>query len=223
MLILFKRRDTLKLSITKELFFSTPVYCVDIDEGASVNEMLKDRILSWREQDGQGVELSNVASVNAWQSKAIMLEMAEFDFFSSIVNTHMNELFQDQQYHENTEAQATNMWANINPKKAYNRGHTHPCSLWSGVYYVQTPENCGQITFLDPRPQTQIFVASVAEGAHGNEHFPIVSFEPIAGRLILFPSWLHHEVEPNLSDLPSPHGERISISFNYCQQDKTTN
>lgn len=42
-------------------------------------------------------------------------------------------------------------------------------------------------------------------------------YEPVAGRLILFPAWLGHEVQPNLSKLKGKAGDRISISFNYLQ------
>jgi uncharacterized protein (TIGR02466 family) len=45
-----------------------------------------------------------------------------------------------------------------------------------------------------------------------------VYFEPIEGRLLLFPAWLQHEVEPNLSEESGPAGDRISVSFNLFQQ-----
>jgi uncharacterized protein (TIGR02466 family) len=43
------------------------------------------------------------------------------------------------------------MWANINPPGGYNRPHMHPNSLWSGVYYIKTPKNCGHLKLEDPR------------------------------------------------------------------------
>jgi uncharacterized protein (TIGR02466 family) len=43
------------------------------------------------------------------------------------------------------------MWANINPPGGFNRTHIHPNSLWSGVYYVKTPKNCGHLKLEDPR------------------------------------------------------------------------
>ena len=57
----------------------------------------------------------------------------------------------------------------------------------------------------------------------GAEHWKEVHHTAIAGRLILFPSWLRHEVEPNLSTLGSPQSDRISISFNYAQGQKIAN
>jgi uncharacterized protein (TIGR02466 family) len=43
------------------------------------------------------------------------------------------------------------MWANINPPGGFNRAHIHPNSLWSGVYYVKTPKNCGHLKVRRPK------------------------------------------------------------------------
>ena len=45
-----------------------------------------------------------------------------------------------------------NMWANINPTYSYNKTHTHPNSMWSGVYYIKVPKNSGKLFLEDPRP-----------------------------------------------------------------------
>ena len=45
-----------------------------------------------------------------------------------------------------------------------------------------------------------------------------VHYQPIEGRIILFPAWLLHEVEPNVSEKEGPEGDRISISFNIVQE-----
>jgi uncharacterized protein (TIGR02466 family) len=45
-----------------------------------------------------------------------------------------------------------------------------------------------------------------------------VYYEPLEGRLLLFPAWLQHEVEPNLAEQDGPAGDRISVSFNLFQQ-----
>jgi hypothetical protein len=47
-----------------------------------------------------------------------------------------------------------------------------------------------------------------------------VHYQPIAGRLVVFPAWLAHAVQPNMSILPGAEGDRISISFNFHQQRK---
>lgn len=54
--------------------------------------------------------------------------------------------------------------------------------------------------------------------ARGPESWQEVYYQPIEGRIILFPSWLVHEVEPNMSEQSEMAGDRISISFNLLQR-----
>ena len=208
----------LGMQINKELFFPTPIYFVDFDDAAELNQYLKTRIYSWRDQDQTGIVRSNVRQVGSWHSATTMNQRPEYDLFVARVNQHLGAVYQDQLYSEQQTAACLNMWANINPQHGYNRSHTHPGSLWSGVYYVQTPPDCGRIIFQDPRAQAHMLLANKNDKAEpGAEHWSEVFHQAIAGRLVLFPSWLRHEVEPNLSNLGSPAGDRISISFNYGQ------
>jgi uncharacterized protein (TIGR02466 family) len=106
-----------------------------------------------------------------------------------------------------------NMWANINPPGGYNRPHTHPNSLWSGVYYVRTPKNSGHLKCEDPKSVAAMTYPRRKEGQLPSYLWREVHFEPIAGRLIMFPSWLNHCVDPNQSN-----DIRISVSFNFLQR-----
>jgi uncharacterized protein (TIGR02466 family) len=105
------------------------------------------------------------------------------------------------------------MWANINPPGGYNRPHTHPNSLWSGVYYVKALSNSGHLKIEDPKPCSLISKPRRKQGELPIHLWSEVHFEPIAGRLIMFPSWLNHCVDPNQSS-----DIRISISFNFLQR-----
>lgn len=100
-------------------------------------------------------------------------------------------------------------WINIMPAGALHTMHIHPLSVISGTYYVQTPKNCSSIKFEDPRMVG--FMASPprkAKAQERNQRF--IELKPQAGHLVLFESWMRHEVPQNQSDT-----ERISISFNY--------
>jgi uncharacterized protein (TIGR02466 family) len=91
--------------------------------------------------------------------------------------------------------------------------------LWSGVYYMQAPPDCGRIYFADPRAQATALTPRFDPSAPRKiECWSEVYFEAIAGRLILFPAWLQHEVEPNVCDREGAPGARISMSFNVIQQ-----
>ena len=138
-------------SIKKELFFPTPVYYVDIEGGEALNQYLKTRIYAWRDADLDGIQRSNARTHGSWHSATTMNQRQEYGLFKNKVDLALTEVFRDQYYNPAQSVKCHNMWANINPPGGYNRGHTHPGSLWSGVYYVQAPEACGQVIFQDPR------------------------------------------------------------------------
>jgi uncharacterized protein (TIGR02466 family) len=92
-------------------------------------------------------------------------------------------------------------WANVSRDGDYNKPHNHPGTIWSGVFYVSLgerdpePSDNGAIEFMDPR----------GANVHGSK----LRIQPKPGELLLFPSWLHHYVNPFKGK-----GERISIAFN---------
>ena len=100
----------------------------------------------------------------------------------------------------------TDCWVNIMPRRVVHGLHLHPLSTLSGTYYVQTPKGCPGIKLEDPRLDR--FMA--APPRKGGAARPWVEMPAEAGSLILFESWLRHEVPPN-----PLAAERISISFNY--------
>jgi len=106
-----------------------------------------------------------------------------------------------------------NMWANINYKDGYNKPHVHPNTLFSGVYYIKTSPNCGQLICTDPRPGIQTVMPTRIKGTPPKDLWREVHLDPIEGRIIIFPAWLWHSVEPNESN-----DIRISVSFNFIQE-----
>jgi uncharacterized protein (TIGR02466 family) len=101
----------------------------------------------------------------------------------------------------------TDCWVNIMPRAVVHGLHLHPLSTISGTYYVQTPRGCPGIKFEDPRLDR--FMAAPPRKANAT-HRPWVVLPAEAGSVVLFESWLRHEVAPNPLD-----SERVSISFNY--------
>jgi uncharacterized protein (TIGR02466 family) len=100
----------------------------------------------------------------------------------------------------------TDCWVNIMPRHVVHGLHLHPLSTLSGTYYVQTPKGCPGIKLEDPRLDR--FMAAPPRKARASRPWVVLPAE--AGSLVLFESWLRHEVAPN----PQAR-ERISISFNY--------
>lgn len=103
----------------------------------------------------------------------------------------------------------TSFWVNVMPPGVVHTMHIHPLSTISGTFYVQTPKNCSALKFEDPRLVN--FMASPprkSSASRDNQRF--VSIQPQAGQIVLFESWMRHEVPPNQSK-----EDRISLSFNY--------
>lgn len=103
----------------------------------------------------------------------------------------------------------TDCWVNIMPQTVVHGLHLHPLSTISGTYYVQTPKGTPGLKFEDPRLDR--FMAAPPRAANCSpQNRPWVVVPAEAGKVVLFESWLRHEV------LPNPlQRERISISFNF--------
>jgi uncharacterized protein (TIGR02466 family) len=100
-------------------------------------------------------------------------------------------------------------WVNIMPRQVVHSLHLHPLSFLSGTYYVSAPPGCSKIKFEDPR-LSKFMAAPPRLPNHRDENRQFVSYEAETGKVILFESWLRHEVAANQSA-----EDRVSISFNY--------
>ena len=103
----------------------------------------------------------------------------------------------------------TDCWVNIMPAGTAHSWHLHPLASVSGTYYVRVPSGSPGIKFEDPRLD-RFMAAPPRSAAAQRESQPWVTFPAAPGRLVLFESWLRHEVAANAAD-----AERISVSFNY--------
>ena len=103
----------------------------------------------------------------------------------------------------------SNLWINVNKYKDYNKAHVHPGSKISGVYYVKVPKNSGSIVFENSSdPSKYLDPEDVIEFNEVNSSS--WEIKPKENELLLFPSWLKHEVMPHLN----LKEDRISIAFN---------
>lgn len=206
-------------SVSREIYFPTYIYFSDLPDAAELNTQMRSYIYAWREEDREGLVRSNIKQTGTWHSQDDLQRREEARELCDRILAVAGEIFRDMGYHPSTTPLIDNMWANIQPRHGYNRNHVHPRSLWSGVYYVQVPQNAGRIFFSDPRPQIPMWPVSYdPDKARGPESWQEVYYQPIEGRIILFPSWLVHEVEPNMSEQSEMAGDRISISFNLLQR-----
>jgi len=190
----------------RDLHFPTPIYIADIKH-PTINQELEKDIVEWSKKD-KGITRTNV---QGWHSTTNMHELPEYAKLVSMLYACQKTIYD--QEHLDSEPVLGNMWANINPPGGMNRAHIHPNSLWSGVYYVKAPENSGQLKIEDPRSVALMVRPRMKKGKPPKRLWREDHYQPKAGRLIMFPSWLNHCVDPNQSN-----DIRISISFNFMQK-----
>jgi uncharacterized protein (TIGR02466 family) len=102
------------------------------------------------------------------------------------------------------------LWVNVMPKGGIHTGHIHPHSVISGTYYVQVPDGASALKLEDPRLAMMMAQpARLPDAARALQ--PFVFLAPAEGEVILWESWLRHEVVMNRA-----RDRRISISFNFA-------
>jgi len=186
-----------------EKFFPTFVYGKDIQLD---NNQLTQDIINWSNQD-KGINKTNV---KGWHSTTDMASKPEYQQLVTELLRMQKEIYNNE--HLDRHAKLGNMWANINPPGGLNNPHIHPNALFSGVYYVKSNPKSGRLKIYDPRPGAQFSMPARKPGNPGKDLWRDVNLEPVTGRIIMFPAWLWHSVEPNKSN-----DIRISVSFNFIQ------
>lgn len=194
------------------LFFPTPVWASQLENYKEINEEMFLFIKNKQEEDQQGIKKSNV---RGWHSKDFDLDDNIPKKFINFISPLIKNVIDEMNWEDKKQTvKINNMWTIINTGGSANLRHQHGNSTISGAYYVRAPENCGDIVFYDPRP-APVF-------SHPNVKGPnllnaqVNGITPKEGALVLFPSYLDHSVNENLSK-----EERIVISFNIRVQIKT--
>jgi len=101
------------------------------------------------------------------------------------------------------------IWINILPEGGMHSSHLHPHSVISGTTYVAMPEGASALKLEDPRSARMMAAPARRKGAR-EELRSFVYVAPKLGEVLLWESWLRHEVPMNMSE-----EDRISVSFNY--------
>jgi uncharacterized protein (TIGR02466 family) len=189
--------------------FRTPLARFTVPNAEKINPGLEKAILKRMNKDA-GINRSNVRGWHSerdfckWPEKAVR-ELV--DSMRSAVR-NMVRLIADVPKFRTTIQLAA--WANVNGPGSFNHYHTHPNSLWSGVYYVRAGaygdddiRHAGKLKFYDPRGQ-------IDQLAHPGQGFgKNFNIAPEDGMMLVFPSWLAHSVNSFDSDT-----QRISVAFN---------
>jgi uncharacterized protein (TIGR02466 family) len=121
------------------------------------------------------------------------------DFMKLIATTYVRKLAESSNIiYSDIEFKPYGFFSSMN-KYAYLRKHLHKDCSFSGTFYLKVDEDVPPLVFYDPRP-----IASVVNKAPHT-----LSITPKTGMLLLWESWLEHEIPQKLND-----NARKTFSFN---------
>ena len=181
--------------------FITPVFTTELENKYNLEKKLYDL----KKQDKFGSPKSNV---KGWHSKEDLYLNEDFKEVTQDIMFQAQQCFDALSVEKKYGPEMTGMWGMINPPGARNTVHTHPLNFLSGVYYLKVPKNSGNIVFINPIRQAEVF--DPPKDSNLPVHFEnSVQLEAKENNLIFFPSWLQHEVQQNNSNQ-----DRIILSFN---------
>lgn len=198
-------------------FFPTLVYEDKIASPVLIKRLNKEIVREayiLQDLDDHGRDWSKGNYVGGYTSYSSMTDLHKtsptFAEMEKLINKHALKFARALEYDlEGGSLAMTTCWINIMPTGTHHSGHVHPLSVMSGTYYVQVPRGSGPLKLEDPRmPMLMHSPPRLEKASVKNKSF--VSLPPTAGNVVLFESWLRHEVPANQAGT-----DRISVSFNY--------
>ena len=195
--------------------FSTPIYHGSLSEKGQINlNELKKSCLSISEDDRAGHDWCLENGYTGYTSYASLSDLGwRFPIFNELeklIDLHVNEYTLQLDWDlGNKKIKLDNLWIIILPEGGAHSGHIHPQSVISGTTYIEMPQDTSAIRFEDPRLSKMMAAPPPKVNARdARKQFFYVM--PGVGDVLLWESWLRHEVPINMSKR-----ERISVSFNY--------
>jgi uncharacterized protein (TIGR02466 family) len=193
------------MSGSRNDWFPTPVWHFQVENYQQLNSVLLAEIEREQQCDRRGEQLSNILG---WHSTSNLHQRESFAELVRSIDRNVLEVATFLKWDlQRISIDITTCWAMVNGKYASNALHDHPNSILSGVYYLKTPEKSGVLSFTDPRSASRMLNPPITE--YNLWTLPKISYKPEVGMMLLFPSWLMHGVETNMSE-----ETRISVSFN---------
>jgi len=144
------------------------------------------------------------SNIGGWQSEDAQGQPACMRPLFHAIHRIANSAYQDLGIPREAELQT--WWANINKYKDVNVTHVHPFSFVSGCVYIKSPDMEAKTVFERPDSMDDYLPPSEATEFNIRQY----RVPPDEGRIVIFPAWLRHLVEPNMTQ-----EDRISIAFNF--------
>lgn len=186
--------------------FATRLYEADLADPSLIAD-LAHAIRSLAAADAAGQRWSRSHGYKGYTSYASLNDLPKRDpvigDLARVLTRHAAAFAQDCAFDLPRKPRLDSLWVNLLKGGGHHSGHIHPHSIVSGTLYVEAPPGSGPIRFEDPRLPLMM-AAPTRPGT-------FETVEPRPGLLLLWESWLRHEVLPGAAK-----SERLSISFNFA-------
>lgn len=191
--------------------FATRLYEASIDDQLLLDE-LAHSIRSLAEDDEAGRRWSRDKGYKGYTSYASLNDLPRrdpaFADLGKLLGRHASGFAKELAW--DVKPKLDSLWVNLLKPGGHHSAHIHPHSILSGTLYIEVPRGGGAIRFEDPR-LPMMMAAPVRREDAPEEIRPFAIVEPRPGLLLLWESWLRHEVLPGTAK-----AERLSISFNFA-------
>ena len=196
--------------------FVTRLYHAELAEHGEPVDMAELEASCWSiaEGDEAGQKWCEKNGYPGYTSYASLTDLAwRFPAFKDLVKVldqHVAAFVKDLEFDlGDREIKLDSLWINILPESGIHTSHIHPHSVISGTTYVRMPDGASAIKFEDPR-SSMMMAAPTRRKEARPEMRAFMYVAPKVGDVLLWESWLRHEVPMNMAE-----DERISVSFNY--------
>ena len=193
--------------------FVTQLYEADVDDSGLLFELARS-IHGLARDDQAGRRWSKEHRYAGYTSYASLNDLPKrdpaFADLARLLARHAANFADECAFDLSRKPRLDSLWVNLLKSGGHHAGHVHPKSIISGTLYVEVPAGSGAIRFEDPRLPLMM-AAPTRRSAAREELRPFVTVMPRPGLLLMWESWLRHEVLPGTCK-----GERLSISFNFA-------
>jgi uncharacterized protein (TIGR02466 family) len=186
--------------------FATHLYEAEIDDAALLGG-LAHSIRTLASDNEAGIRWSKEHRYAGYTSYASLNDLPRrdpaFADLAKLLSRHAAKFARECGFELDRKPKLDSLWVNLLKSGGHHSGHIHPHSIISGTFYVEVRHGSGGIRFEDPRLPLMMAAPPRADS--------FVTVQPHSGLLLLWESWLRHEVLAG-----NGRGERLSISFNFA-------
>lgn len=204
--------------MSTKVYFPTLIYSKPLHSSRKKNQAVAKQILresdEIREMDRGGIAWSDENYPFGFTSYSSANDLHRrsptFSDLENAIDGHVKRFVQRLGYDmAGAKLAMSNCWVNVMEQGAVHGWHIHPHAVISGTFYVSAPKGSSPIRFEDPRLD-RFMGTPVRKKNWSSQEQWVASIPAVAGNLVLFESWLRHEVPTQKVSAP-----RVSVSFNY--------